>query len=89
MSIEHRIADLNEFKESIKEIVNKLISLSEKWNELLQEKEMLSQKRFVESDEETIKIFENNFVTNLKDFKYTSISNIGAIEISRDNYSRD
>ncbi len=35
---------------------------------------------------ETIKIFENNFVANLKDFKYTSISNIGAIEISRDNY---
>lgn len=86
MSIEHHIADLNEFKESIKEIVNKFIGLSEKWHELLQEKEMLSQKRFAESDEETIKIFENNFVANLKDFKYTSISNIGAIEISRDNY---
>lgn len=86
MSIEHHIADLNEFKESIKEIVNKFIGLSEKWHELLQEKEMLSQKRFAESDEETIKIFENSFVANLKDFKYTSISNIGAIEISRDNY---
>ena len=47
---------------------------------------VLSQKRFAESDEETIKIFENNFVANLKDFKYTSIFNIGAIEISRDNY---
>ena len=86
MSIEHHIADLNEFKESIKEIVNKFIGLSEKWHELLQEKEMLSQKRFAESDEETIKIFENNFVANLKDIKYTSISNIGVIEISRDNY---
>ncbi len=86
MSIEYHIADLHEFKESIKEIVNKFIGLSEKWHELLQEKEMLSQKRFAESDEETIKIFENNFVANLKDFKYTSISNIGAIEISRDNY---
>lgn len=86
MSIERHIADLNEFKKSIGEIVNKFISLSEKWKDLLQEKEMISQKRFAESDEETIKIFENNFVTNLKDFKYTSISNIGAIEISRDNY---
>ena len=37
MSIEHHIADLNEFKESIKEIVNKFIGLSEKWHELLQE----------------------------------------------------
>ena len=68
MSIEYHIADLNEFKESIKEIVNKFIGLSEKWHELLKEKEMLSQKRFAESDEETIKIFENNFVANLKDF---------------------
>ena len=86
MSIEHHIADLNEFKESIKEIVNKFIGLSEKWHDLLQEKEILSQKRFAESDEETIKVLENHFVANLKDFKYTSISNIGAIEISRDNY---
>ena len=86
MSIEHHIADLEEFKESINEIVNKFIGLSEKWRELLQEKEMLSQKRFAESDEETLKAFENNFVTNLKNFKYTSISNISAIEISKDNY---
>ena len=61
MSIEHHIADLNEFKESIKEIVNKFIGLSEKWHDLLQKKEILSQKRFAESDEETIKVFENNF----------------------------
>ncbi len=86
MSIEHHIADLNAFKESINEIVNKFIGLSEKWHELLQEKEMLSQKKFAESDEETIKAFESNFITNLKNFKYTSISNISAIEISKDNY---
>ena len=54
MGIEHHIADLNEFKESIKEIVNKFIGLSEKWHELLQEKEMLSQKRFAESDDSPV-----------------------------------
>lgn len=33
-----------------------------------------------------MKNFKNDFISNLRDFKYTSISNIGGIEISKDNY---
>ncbi len=86
MSIERHITELKEFKQDVKEILNKFIGLSEKWRELLIEKKELPEKGFRESDEETLKIFKGNFITNLRNFKYTSISNINAIEISRDNY---
>lgn len=86
MSIERHITELNQFKDATKEILNKFVDLSEKWRLLLQEKAELPEKGFIESDEETLQTFKNYFITNLRNFKYTSISNISAIDISRDNY---
>lgn len=86
MSIERHITELNQFKDATKEILNKFVDLSEKWRLLLQKKAELPEKGFIESDEETLQTFKNYFITNLRNFKYTSISNISAIDISRDNY---
>lgn len=86
MSIERHITELNQFKDALKEILNKFVDLSEKWRLLLQEKAELPEKGFIESDEETLQTFKNYFITNLRNFKYTSISNISAIDISQDNY---
>lgn len=86
MAIEHHISELNEFKNAIDDIVKKFIELSENWKELLKEKAELPKLGFSEDDEKKLKCFKNYFISNLRSFKYTSTSNIGGIEISKDNY---
>ena len=86
MAVEHHISELNEFKNAIDDIVKKFIELSENWKELLKEKAELPKLGFSEDDEKKLKCFKNYFISNLRSFKYTSTSNIGGIEISKDNY---
>lgn len=86
MSIEHHISELIEFKNTIDDMVKKFIILSENWKELLEEKAKLPQKGFTAEDEKKIKSFKKYFISNLRDFGYTSTSNISGIEISKDNY---
>lgn len=86
MSIEHHITELIEFKNIIDEVVEKFIDLSKKWHDLLKEKVELPDKGFTEDDEKKLFAFKANFISNLKQFKYTSVSNISGIEISKDNY---
>ena len=86
MDIEHHISELVEFKNKIDDITKKFIELSEEWSDLLKEKANLPKLGFSEDDENKLKNFKNDFISNLRDFKYTSISNIGGIEISKDNY---
>lgn len=86
MAIEHHISELVEFKNKIDDITKKFIELSEEWSDLLKEKANLTKLGFSEDDENKLKNFKNDFISNLRDFKYTSISNIGGIEISKDNY---
>lgn len=86
MAIEHHISELVEFKNKIDDITKKFIELSEEWSDLLKEKANLPKLGFSEDDENKLKNFKNDFISNLRDFKYTSISNIGGIEISKDNY---
>lgn len=86
MAIEHHISELVEFKNKIDDITKKFIELSEEWSDLLKEKANLLKLGFSEDDENKLKNFKNDFISNLRDFKYTSISNIGGIEISKDNY---
>ena len=86
MSIEHNIQELEDFKNKISDIVNQFKDLSEKWGELLKEKAKLPQKGFNEEDKTKLTKLKKNFICNLKNYEYTSISNVNAIEISEDNY---
>lgn len=86
MSIEHKIQELKEFKQKTIGIISGFRELSNKWKKLLTEKAQLPQKGFKEDDKRKIEKLKNNFVYNLKNYEYTSISNVNAIEISADNY---
>lgn len=86
MAIEHHISELMEFKNTIRDIESKFVELSEKWRDLLKEKVMLPKSGFSKDDENKLEDFKNNFISNLRNFKYTSTSNIDGIEISKDNY---
>jgi len=86
MSIEHSIQGLEDFKQSISDIVLNFKTLSEKWRELQIEKRKLPEKGFDESDKKRIEGLKSNFINNLKNYEYTSVSNVAAIDISLDNY---
>lgn len=86
MSIEHHISELDEFKNIVYDIVNRFMELSNKWQELLKDKACLPKQGFNEEDEKRLHDFKTNFISNLRQFRYTSTSNLGGIEISKDNY---
>lgn len=50
MSIEHRIQELEDFKNKISNIVERFKELSENWKKLLQEKAQLPEKGFNDKD---------------------------------------
>lgn len=86
MSIEHKIQELEDFKNKISNIVENFKNLSENWKKLLQEKAQLPEKGFNDKDRTKLTELKKNFIRNLQDYEYTSISNVRAIEISDDNY---
>lgn len=86
MSIEHRIQELEGFKNKISNIVERFKELSENWKKLLQEKAQLPEKGFNDKDRKKLTRLKKNFIRDLQDYEYTSISNVSAIEISDDNY---
>lgn len=86
MSIEHHISELVEFKNIVYDITNRFMDLSNKWQELLKDKASLPKQGFTEEDEKRLEDFKANFISNLRQFRYTSTSNLGGIEISKDNY---
>lgn len=86
MSIEHKIQELEDFKNKISNIVDRFKDLSVNWKKLLQEKAQLPEKGFNDKDRTKLTELKKNFICNLQDYEYTSISNVRAIEISDDNY---
>lgn len=86
MSIEHKIQELEDFKNKISNIVDRFKDLSVNWKKLLQEKAQLPEKGFNDKDRKKLTELKKNFIRNLQDYEYTSISNVSAIEISDDNY---
>ena len=86
MSIEHKIQELEDFKNKISNIVDRFKDLSVNWEKLLQEKAQLPEKGFNDKDRTKLTELKKNFICNLQDYEYTSISNVRAIEISDDNY---
>lgn len=86
MSIEHKIQELEDFKNKISNIVDRFKDLSVNWKKLLQEKAQLPKKGFNDKDRTKLTELKKNFIRNLQDYEYTSISNVRAIEISDDNY---
>lgn len=86
MGIEHNINELKEFKEKIVSIAGKFRELSNMWRDLLLEKQQLPQRGVNDKDKQKIDKLKSNFIHNLKEYEYTSISNVTAIDISQDNY---
>ena len=86
MSIEHKIQELEDFKNKISNIVDRFKDLSVNWKKLLQEKAQLPEKGFNDKDRTKLTELKKNFICNLQDYEYTSTSNVRAIEISDDNY---
>lgn len=86
MSIEHKIQELEDFKNKISNVVDRFKDLSVNWKKLLQEKAQLPEKGFNDKDRTKLTELKKNFICNLQDYEYTSISNVRAIEISDDNY---
>ena len=86
MSIEHNIQELADFKQMVGDIANRFRELSDKWKELLTERSQLPEKGFKEDDKYKIDKLKSNFIYNLRNYEYTSITNVSAIEISEDNY---
>lgn len=74
------------FKNKISNIVERFKELSENWKKLLQEKAQLPEKGFNDKDRKKLTRLKKNFIRDLQDYEYTSISNVSAIEISDDNY---
>ena len=86
MNIAHKIEDLQKFKLELKNITSKFVELSGEWKEYLEDKENMPKDRFSLSDSAKILLFQEKFKENLKDYKYTSLSNVDSIKISKDNY---
>lgn len=86
INIEHHIEELNKFKEKVDDIVNRFIEFSETWKELLKKKSQLPKRGYSNEEQEILKLFEDNFIFNLKEYNYTSISDVNCVEISKDNY---
>lgn len=86
MSISKKIDDLKLFIENIDSLAKKLVKLSERWNKLLSQKAELSKLEFGKKDKVILENFQSHFVKNLKKYRYTSISNITDVEISKDSY---
>lgn len=85
---EHQIDNVTfiPYQDKISNIVERFKELSENWKKLLQEKAQLPEKGFNDKDRKKLTRLKKNFIRDLQDYEYTSISNVSAIEISDDNY---
>jgi hypothetical protein len=86
INIAHKIEDLQKFKLELKNITNKFVVLSLEWKDYLEDKGNMPKDKFSLSDASKILLFQEKFKENLKEYKYTSISNVDSIKISKDNY---
>lgn len=86
IQIENKVGSLHKLSEEVDTQLSELEKLSIEWKEYLVGKEKLPKVRLSVNDEDKLALLESNFKQNLKDFRYTSVSNFGAVQISRDNY---
>ncbi|MBV7271634.1 hypothetical protein JMF89_04100 [Clostridiaceae bacterium UIB06] len=86
MSIARKIEDLQKFSIELKTILNKFMEISRDWKKYLEDKESMPKEKFSLSDLAKIQLLQDKFKYNLKEYRYTSTSNVDNIEISKENY---
>lgn len=84
--LDKEIQDLEDYNLFITNQMGKLDKLSERWKEYLVEKEKLPKSRFTKNDTDKLSELRDNFVRNLREYSYTSVSSLDKIEISKDTY---
>ncbi|BBB92285.1 MAG TPA: hypothetical protein PKA28_17575 [Methylomusa anaerophila] len=85
LMFENQIEQIQLAHNRILELIPSFRQLSIDWKSMLSEKKSLPQDKYSESDLRCLKSFEETFRKNLKDYGYTSFTNIHDIEIAKDN----
>lgn len=84
IELSRKIEELSELRDFKENFVERLKELSVRWNTYLDRKSRLPTKGISESDASKIALLKSYFTNNLKRYHYSSLSNLGGIEISRE-----
>lgn len=86
VELSNRIEALKELNKMVFSKCREFIQLSNIWGNYLAEKATLPTKKLSNRDEEKILDLQNNFILNLKNYGYRSVSNLNEVSISKDTY---
>lgn len=86
LEIANKIEDLNNFKEYVIGKKKEFAELSEQWAQYLSDRASLPTNKFSKTDEQKLLTLRNNFVLNLENYGYKSVSNLNEVTISKDTY---
>lgn len=81
IEIESKIRGYVQLQSFIDQKLEEIRKLSDRWKKYKEEYEKLPKKEVSDFDAEVIKTFKNNFVNNLRKYKYKSAPDIDAVEI--------
>lgn len=81
IEIESKIRGYVQLQSFIDQKIEEIRKLSDRWKKYKEEYEKLPKKEVSDLDAEVIKTFKNNFVNNLRKYKYKSAPDIDAVEI--------
>lgn len=84
--LDKEIQDIEDYNLFVKNQMSTLKKLSIRWKEFLVEKEKLPKTKFTKNDTDKLDTLKDNFVNNLREYSYTSVSSLDKIEISKDTY---
>lgn len=81
VEIESKIRGYVQFQSFIDQKLEEIRKLSDRWKKYKEEYEKLPKKEVSDLDAEVIKTFKDNFVNNLRKYKYKSAPDIDAVDI--------
>lgn len=84
IEIESKIRGYVQLQSFIDQKLEEIRKLSDRWKKYKEEYEKLPKKEVSDLDAEVIKIFKDNFVNNLRKYKYKSAPDIDAVDIPVD-----
>ncbi len=85
IQISNRIERLGKLLEAIASIIEQLRALSDKWNTYLDQKNKLPTRSISDADSEKISLLKTRFISNLKRYRYSSLSSFDGIDISEES----
>lgn len=86
IKISQRIELLMQIKDSMSAYMDQLKDLSSKWNAYLAKKKNLPVKGLSELDSQKISNFKKQFIKNLRQYHYSSVTNFDGIQISEESF---